>query len=561
MPPRTRAIALCLVAALTLVATSGSAAAAPKRIAGKLSKQGYTVIALAAGGQGTMVLAGRGRFRLGPPAKFVTLHLRAPNGTYAGPIVVGRAKKGRRVLVRVKAGARLGRINVRRGFARVADPAPDRWIDERQKARAQRGVPVGTRNFGYVRSRQPRNLPVGDSDIDGIPDRLDVDDDGDLILDYADPATTARPADHVEGHPAAPEFSVTAYVEPPPDSVTNANPGHSADPSRPAFSDADIDTALRAYGALAFQLEGGPSAQPPFPSPTRSELDCGGDPFASPPKPALKYCSNPNGTGRGFDPAVVPKHTDTPLAFPGPPGGTFDPDGDGFGLFPATLGHGPHIFHGAGSTEFKTGDYLVERGNDANGVETGEVFSTTVQYAFATTPAVASYRDTTMAAPAAVSYPLSSPPVPLEVGAPAGEDVVVTLTFWRPQRRPIPAGPDGRGGDPCVSGGQPCEWVDIGGLAYGAGFCPQSAFLPENDPNLTDASPTAVAGNGGYMDQALDAAADVDHTLTFTVNVSACLRARGQESAFDESGEVVQFSIEGVGRGGGVRAPFDIMRG
>ena len=40
----------------------------------------------------------------------VTLHLRAPNGTYAGPIVVGRRKKGKRAIVGVKAGARLGEL-------------------------------------------------------------------------------------------------------------------------------------------------------------------------------------------------------------------------------------------------------------------------------------------------------------------------------------------------------------------------------------------------------------------------------------------------------------------
>ena len=180
-----------------------------------------------------------------------------------------------------------------------------------------------------------------------------------------------------------------------------------------------------------------------------------------------------------------------------------------------------------------------------------------MQYAFATVPVPASYRDTTMAAPAAVSYPFPLPSVPpLPVSAPAGQDMVVTLTFWRPQRRPIPPGP-GHGGDPCLNDNPPCEWVDIGGLNYGAGLCHQGAFLPENDDNLTDLPPgQTVAGNGGYADTALDGGANPNNTLTFTVNITECLRRRGQVSEFDNEGEELQFGIQAVGRGGQVASFF-----
>ena len=45
------------------------------------------------------------------PAERVTLHLRAADGTYAGPVIAG-VRRGRAV-VGFRAGARLGRINVR----------------------------------------------------------------------------------------------------------------------------------------------------------------------------------------------------------------------------------------------------------------------------------------------------------------------------------------------------------------------------------------------------------------------------------------------------------------
>src|SRR5207247_2254940 len=153
---------------------------------------GYTVIALAASGKATSVVAKRGKFRLRPPAKRLTLQLRAKNGVYAGPIVVGRAKKGKRAIVGVRAGAKLGKVTVKRrkGYARLKGKLPKRFLDAKRQARAKKGVPIGAGRFGRVRSRHAHGGAPGDSDLDGIPDPLDVDDDGDLILDNLDHSPT-----------------------------------------------------------------------------------------------------------------------------------------------------------------------------------------------------------------------------------------------------------------------------------------------------------------------------------------------------------------------------------
>src|SRR2546422_8479770 len=104
-----RAIALSLVgASIPLFATGAPAAARLRAISGKLSRPGYTVMALAANGRATSVRAPRGAFRLQPPGGTVTLELRAPNGTYAGPVVTGR--QGQYAFVGVRAGARLGLV-------------------------------------------------------------------------------------------------------------------------------------------------------------------------------------------------------------------------------------------------------------------------------------------------------------------------------------------------------------------------------------------------------------------------------------------------------------------
>src|SRR5687767_13994382 len=78
---------------LAVLLAVDAAEAAPKRITGKLSKPGYTVIALDQNGRVAVALAGP-RFKLTPTANRVTLHLRARNGSYgarSSPAVSGRA--------------------------------------------------------------------------------------------------------------------------------------------------------------------------------------------------------------------------------------------------------------------------------------------------------------------------------------------------------------------------------------------------------------------------------------------------------------------------------------
>jgi hypothetical protein len=598
-----RIAASCLVALVALLAITVSAGAAPKPITGKLNARGYTVIALAETGVASTVRVtrGDGGFRLRPPALRVTLQLRAPNGTYAGPIVLAerkrarnevrraerevrqakrnvrrarrtgkglkkargqlrkasrRLKSARRLLRRtrnsaivgVKAGARLGGVRVRRGYAKLSKPLRKRWVDQSRFARARGEVPIGAGSFGRVRSTRVRRAAPGDSDLDGIPDRLDIDDDGDLILDDADLTSAAGAAQ------LAPSFGVLSQLGLPPSATVNANPRHRADPTRPAFTDAEIDNALKAYGGLIFGLEGGLS-------PALSELDCGGDPTADPPAPALSYCT-PGGTGKAPPPGA-PRPTgacrDATEPYPGSPGGPFDPDRDGLGSFLPFDGCAS-MLHGATSAEIKTGDLLIQRGRDSRGADVA--FTTTLRYVFATAPALFSYRDTTMAAPAPVPYPHDPADGPsLLVGAPPGADVRVTLTFWRPQRRRIandrPAGP-----------GESATWTDSGGRDYGigtspvgAGPCPQSAFSDpgsEPVPNLLTLPPPGppgsqgpVVGGGGFRDLALDQPANPNNKLTFTLNISECLRAGGKASAFDQSGETVLLELKAVSRGGG----------
>lgn len=214
-------------------------------------------------------------------------------------------------------------------------------------------------------------------------------------------------------------------------------------------------------------------------------------------------------------------------------------------------GKGPSAFflsHGATTSEIGTGDVLIERVT-ANG-ETKE-FPTAIQYIFGTIPALHSYGDGQGDA-GTVSYPVEPPscaegpcpgppgpgalenPIPVKAG-PDGH-VKLTLTFWRPQRTPIP----GEAGY-----GSPGSWIDIGGLSYGispdfeGNTCQQSAFST-SDSNLTPNSAADALASGGFTDRAQDRPASSTNTLTFTVDISECVASAGKSL---HAGEVLTLSL------------------
>ena len=496
----------CLAALLVLVAGGAPAAAAPRQITGQLSEPGYTVIALAANGQAKAVRARRGGFRLRPPASTVTLHLRAVNGDYAGPIVLRGS--GARSLLGVRAGAPLGRIEVRDGYARPARRLRRRWLDPGRFARARRGIPIGVENFGRVRSRRVRASVPGDRDLDGIPDRLDIDDDGDLVLDKLDRSRRTRAA-----QTARDPFDLASGLAVPLERTANVNAGS---------TDAQINAMLPEFGYLLMSTPRADSV----------ELDCGGSANPSPPPPlvgGLTYCSY-GGTGR--------------VELP-PPRNVFpeccDADGDGFGTLEPTQA-GPDFVnfgldHGATSAQIGTADTLILR--ITNGGQESAL-TDMHQFLFATVPALAAYTDDT-GTTTPVRYPVGPGDpgtpgngFPVVDGTDADSDVEVTVTLWRPQRRPT-------SDQECVQPPAPMctetEWIDVGGLDYtassreaqtrtnDAGWCPQSAFTIDDRNQLSPGFPDPQGG--GFRDLAAARPPNPENTFSYKLNLTACLRAYG----------------------------------
>lgn len=481
---------------ITLLAFSSVASAKTKPI--KLTLPGtYTVIALAENGKSSTVNKKSGSVKVTPKASKVSLHLIDPSGKYVAMVVMGKSGK-KQVSTCVKAGANLGRLKVKNGYATPTNKKKAKnGKCSSLKAKAKGGKPIGAGVFGRVKAKAAGvNGPGKDIDKDGLPGAFDVDDDGDMILDNFDSSNrasaVARVAENMgpppPGGPGGPggennSFRVFSNLK--------LEMAQSLNVNAMGVTQEQIDQMVSEHQTLAIQVAGGGSV----------ELNCTG----------LSYCSS-GGTGKVL--------SASPGASPGFPD-CCDSDGDGFGTMPVGPTGDFQLLTGAKSSDIRTGDTFVELVNSGSG--TTELPGI-LNYAFVTTPALQSWSDGTSSG--TVTYPvLPMSPGEMNNGIPVAANssghVVVTLTYWRPQRFAISGSGEGDG------------FVDIGHLKYtadvpnnpfigsgdpgqGPGNCPASSYST-SDPNLV------VGSEEEPVDQHGDQAADPANTLTFTVDLTACL--------------------------------------
>ena len=488
--------------ALVLCALIALPAQAASTITGKLNKRGYTVIALAKDGTTVSAAARSGAFTVKPPAGTVTIQLRAPNGRYAGPIVVGRHKG--KVVLGIRRGAKLGKVLVKSGYGVTAKALKAKYVNSKVVATAKGGGPIGSKTFGLVpgthlrqtgpvQPTQPGSEGVpggtsagGDSDSDGVPNALDVDSNGNGVLDNVDPEA-----------PAPPGIGVFSQMFLDIDQTVNADAS--------AITAEDIDAAMKAHMFLVFTN---------LPENVGVELDCGG----------LTYCA-PGGTGqRQTGPIEVGGTTDP---FPA----CCDADGNGWGSIAGGT-NGPTgsefvLKPNAGSSAIGSGDTMIE--HIISNASTAQIPGA-LNFVFNTVPALKQWTSGTGTTPTVVSYPVAAngPGTrdnPLPVTKDAGGDYTLTLTLWRPQRKAIPGAGEGSGA------------VDIGGLAYdvnipNGGGAPGNGVSPQCSPaSLSTTDPHGSVTNTGPIgriaDNAPDQPADPANTLTFSVDLTKCLADKG----------------------------------
>lgn len=481
------------------VTAGATTSARPAPITGKLSKPGYTLVALGYDGRATSVRV-KGTFKLVPPSTRFTLQLRDKRGKYAGGVVVGGS--GSRVIVGLKPGAKLGLVKILSAYARPAKPLPARFVDRKRTAQAGKGVPRGNgRNFGLVRSsaRGPSGAG-GDSDLDGAPNAFDIDVDGDVVLNPFDSSSVRALAASSQAPAPASGPSIFSQLFLNMDETVNANAS--------AASVAQIDSTVAKFLNIKLAVPQGELV----------ELDCGG----------LVYCS-PGGTGIT---ATPPEEGNARSEFPA----CCDPDGNGFGNLRGSgaaplrrIGDGDEfsLNPSATSMQIGSGDAWILRTTSAGVVTQTPV---TLPFVFITVPALARYDDGAGGA-ATVSYPVpaggpGTPPNPIAIGRNTSGEYVFTMTLFRPQRRGI------------ASAGE-ASYMDLGRLRYavqlpnvpgkpqggpgGPTQCSQ-ASLSTSDPNLT---PVNSGDSGMLADQSGDKPADPANTLTFSVNLSKCVADKG----------------------------------
>jgi hypothetical protein len=531
------------LAAVSLTVVTAAAAAKSITVRGRLNAAGYTVVAL--GYNGKMVTSHKRSFKLTlANQRAVTLQLVSPKGMYAGPIVV--AYKRQFALEGITRSVPLGTIKILpgAGYARVVKSPAAKDIDARRRAYTRHKAPLGNgRNFGFVASRGRGASGAGlDRDQDGVPDAFDVATSGRKILNALVPTS---------GFSHARRFGVRSST----DGVGGATgtppvPGTGADPSKapapgigtapgnpgpPGFNwmsqiflpleqtlnaDATGVTTAQIDAMLEQQLD---VKALDIPTADLVELDCGG----------LSYCSQGTSAQVVTSDDMGPNPTTAPLS------SYFNAAGfpvlRGPGAAPLETTHGSGEFSllpRATSDQIKTGDTPILRS------KTGGALTQTpepIQFVFDTVPALASYHDDagdagTISYPAPAGEPGTTANA-IPVAANSTGDVVVTLKFWRPQRKGIPGA------------GEP-EFMDVGHLQYtvdATSLAQNAAASGPNSPiTASSCSPASVSTtdprlsvmgtqvNDGYLvDSSNDQPANGANQLTFAIDLTKCMTDAG----------------------------------
>jgi hypothetical protein len=209
------AIALAMSAVLVPFVTTSANAAATVKVTGKIPA-GYKVLLVARTGQTTS--SNGPKFTLNVAAaqlKSGTLHLVTSSGSYAGPIVLKFDAKKKSGLVQLsgKAGD-IGTVAFKGSYGIAKQKKPSKAIATNAASKITvdaAGKPAGAGKMGMdkvvsksgvvaaaaratgVRAFDSGSEPAGsDTDKDGLPSSIDLDDDGDAKIDLVDDSNPSK---------------------------------------------------------------------------------------------------------------------------------------------------------------------------------------------------------------------------------------------------------------------------------------------------------------------------------------------------------------------------------
>jgi len=492
-PLRLPAAALAPLAVLSLTAPAqgattlkGDLRAAPGVSVVGITQKGTAVMARATGRRFVLRFAGR-------DGKGATLHL-VQAGRYRGPVVLARS--GRKGYARLSGrSGRLGTLVAKASHAAPARKLSARLYDARKRLKVDsRGRPAGAGTLGLVTGARSAQAPPpaasldlspgADGDADGLPGALDVDDDGDEVLDMVD--TSAGPPQNQLSR-----VFTNLYVRI--HQSANANAG-------PVTPEA-VDAMLHDWLWTVFVVN--PEFALPGQEVRSVDVDCG----------ALVYCRPGVGTARIFSPPPgEPPMSVEETRDRGRLWTSYAPDGDGLpNLLPPAGGRSqveigvlPLVARRDISPD-DTFNFMIEASGGPSAA------TSTLGPYFVTTPALLGYDDGT--GPKRLEYPVgeSSPGTARNPLRP--QSSTVTLFVWRPQR-------------PAIAGAETGDLIDMGGLDYNVSVARGSNIASCRAEDYSSVSPTLKPGSDpvtpSWRDDAGDAAPDPGRFVSFTVNLAAC---------------------------------------
>ncbi len=437
-----------------------------------------------------------------------SLQLTDSKGRYAGPVVLGA--KGSRASITFSGKAptgsafELGTVTVKSGYAILKKKQLGAAVYATPTVRTRAGKPIGAGSLGLVAastrgaSIQAASTDAGsDADRDGVPSAFDADDDGDLILDSADPDSQGTDIPYT-GLVFDFRRTLNAHV-------------------RSGLSDEAIDAVVSGENVFAltffFSL-----------SDREAGIDGGFIECAD----SLTYCrrNSPLAFYGGVSESTS-EFRNRPWSELLTSAGYPRMERISVGSFPAIVAS---IQPRVGRDVFRPGDmYQV---NLTQGSTVRSTRSLALAPYFVSIPAIKEYDAGSGAV--TVDYAAVSPTSGSIPGTSSGDPIVLspsgllTVSFWRPQRQALRGDESG--------------YIDWGNLNYGLviddaqATCAGLYTLPTGSdlsevPDALGTGGSPLAQNGAKLsplqDSQGDRATDPSNLLTFTVDLSACLNRAG----------------------------------
>ena len=598
------AIAAVVVLALPVVASAqkGKKVTITAKLTGSAASiSGLRVIVLPTRGSSVTVTPKGGRITAKIAASALngtSLQLIAKDGAYVGPVLLNRTgSTGATRLAGSKATTiALGSIRVSKGFGTLVAPLPASMTLSKGKVKlAKNGAPVGAGRLGLVKTKGAAKAsrqggggqggggqggggqggggggvsgapggactssnaadagPGGDCDQDGVPNTVDVDDNGNLTLDAVD-AISAQVSARINPWSA---------LRPALQNATNVYTGTTRDQINAALgSAASQSTGATANLQIAFYMDQryiDPLGMTAF---DNLWIDC---------PPQMTWCAPGAGTATISGFSEVQSILPTVDAYGSLPWGTYTGSECQQGQ-PCVATNGPggnalvEFYRGGGGGGGNVPTWVAFVNPNApdtlGSVVPGDVVTLNAQRAgvrtqvpisispyFVTSPALQSANTTSF------TYPLtgSSPGANQSSAITLGTDGLLTLKLWRPQRFALP--------------GETGDYYDIAGLHWGATYDFLSApdgsqQRPSMEAGCPVSSPVGLSAQAYSSDPQdpfntivplvddtradfpTDPANAANATVGFTIDVGACVRNAGNTAA---SGAIASVTVQGVG--------------